>query len=61
MQARIHMQDQVTNRIELIMQDKTKYYASVEKTTLRDWCKGIVTDVATIAVVIIILALGSGW
>ncbi|MDC9727723.1 MAG: hypothetical protein PSN04_00145 [Methyloprofundus sp.] len=55
------MQDQVTNRIELIMQDKTKYYASVEKTTLRDWCKGIVTDVATISVVIIILALGSGW
>jgi hypothetical protein len=61
MQARIHMQDQITNRIDIIMQDKRSGYLVTEKITMFDWCKRITGDIVTISVVMFILMVGSGW
>ena len=61
MQAKIHMQDQIKNRIDLIMQDKRSGYLSTEKISMFEWCKRITSDIATIGVVILILTIGSGW
>jgi len=61
MQAKIHMQDQVKNRIELIMQDKQCTYVVTETISLLEWGKRITGDLATVGVVLIILTVGSGW
>jgi len=61
MQAKIHMQDQITNRIDLIMQDKRNGYLLTEKTSMLEWCKRITGDIATIGIVMLILMVGSGW
>jgi len=61
MQAKIHMQDQVKNRIELIMQDKQSTYVVTETISLLEWGKRITGDLATVGVVLIILTVGSGW
>jgi len=61
MQAKIHMQDQVKNRIELIMQDKLVTYTETETISLFEWGKRIIGDLATVGVVLIILTVGSGW
>jgi len=61
MQAKIHMQDQVKNRIELIMQDKQRTYVVTETISLLEWGKRITGDLATVGVVLIILTIGSGW
>jgi len=61
MQAKIHMQDQVKNRIELIMQETPSTYVSTETVSLLEWGKRITGDLATVGVVLIILTVGSGW
>jgi len=61
MQAKIHMQDQVKNRIELVMQDKQSTYVGAETISLFEWGKRITGDLVTIGVVLIILTIGSGW
>ena len=49
MQQKIHMQDQVSNRIDMIMGDQQR------------WFKQVIDDIVTFAVVITILAIGIIW
>jgi len=49
MQQRIHMQDQVTNRIDIIMEDQ------------QHWLVQVIEDVATLCLVVSIVAVGIIW
>ena len=49
MQQKIHMQDQVTNRVEIIINDQ---YGKI---------KQIVNEIATVALFLVILALRVVW
>ena len=49
MQQKIHMQDQVTNRIEMIMNDHYEFM------------KQVVDDVISFILVVVILAIGVLW
>jgi hypothetical protein len=49
MQQKIHMQDQVTNRIDMIMQDH------------EHWFIHVIEDVATLCFVVSIVGLGVIW
>jgi hypothetical protein len=49
MQHKIHMQDQVTNRIDMIMQDQ------------QHWLLHVIEDLATLCFVVSIVAVGIIW
>jgi len=49
MKQKIHMQDQVTNRIDVIMEGQSA------------WAAQLIEDVATFSFIIAILALGVLW
>lgn len=49
MQHKIHMQDQITNRIEMIMEDQ------------KHWLTHIAEDLATLCFIISIVTLGISW
>lgn len=49
MQQKIHMQDQITNRIDIIMQDQ------------QHWLLHVIKDLATLFFVVSIVAVGIIW
>ena len=49
MQQKIHMQDQITNRIDMIMQDQ------------QHWLLNVIKDLATLCFVVSIVAVGINW
>lgn len=49
MQHKVHMQDQITNRIEIIMEEQ------------KHWLIGILEDLTTLSFVLSIVTLGIVW